>query len=263
MTSTVLVKDWLLGVQTTLQDLTPTFRRWGEIELIRYANFGRLALAKYLPQVSSRYDSVKLAAGARQDLSRVAAASIIPGDGSTAADTDGIAFMRAVCNMGANGSTIGRAIRGPVDRYLKDAYEPTWQTETGAEVLEIVFDRLLPTQFFVSPALAVAGDRWIRIEWMANPPALPAGGAPASEKYITGGTEAARVLGVPDAFAEDLHNYVVAVALLKGSKNTANLPKAQVHAGMFISSINQQAKTATGVSPNLSALPFVAEIASA
>ena len=262
MASTVLVSDWLLGVQTTLQDLTPRFRRWPEIELIRYANFGRLALAKYLPQVSSRTDDIRLTAGARQSLDRVAVANILPGSGA-AADTDGIAFMRAVCNMGANGTTMGRAIRGPVDRYLKDSFEPTWLTETGAEVLEVVFDKSLPTQFFVSPALAVSGDRWIRVEWMANPTALPAGGAAAAERYVTGGTEVARVLGVPDAFAEDLHNYVVAVALLKGSKNTANLPKAQVHAGMFINSINQQAKTATGVSPNLSVLPFVAEIASA
>lgn len=260
MASTVTVTDWLLGVQTTLQDLTPRFRRWPEIELIRYANYGRLALAKYLPQVSTRTDDIKLAAGARQDLSRVLAANILPGAGGTPVDVDGIAFLRAVCNMGANGSTMGRALRGPVDRYTKDAFEPTWLTETGADVLEIVFDKHLPLQFFVSPALAVTGDRWLRVEWMANPPALPAGGEPASEKYVTGGSEVSRVLGVPDTFTEDLHNYVVAVALLKGSKNTANVQKAQLHASLFIQAINAQAQVATGVSPNLTALPFLSEI---
>lgn len=259
MASTVLVRDLIVGVQDTLQDRTPVFRRWPEIDLIRYANYARMALAKYLPQVSSRTDDIRLSSGARQSLDRVVTANILPTSG-TAADTDGIAFMRAICNMGANGTTMGRGIRGPVDRYLKDSFEPNWLTETGAEVLEIVFDKNLPLQFFVSPALAVIGDRWIRIEWMANLPALPAGGAPTAEKYVVGGTEASRVLGVPDAFAEDVHNYMVAVALLKGSKNTANVPKAQMHANWFTQSINQQAATATGVNPNLSALPFIAEI---
>jgi hypothetical protein len=260
VTSTVLVRDWLQGIQSELQDQNPPFRRWTEIELIRFLNYGRLAIAKYLPQVSARTDDIKLAAGARQDLSRVVAASIKPGDGSGAVDTDGIAFMRAVCNMGGDGLTMGRAVRGPVDRYTKDSFEPLWQTESGAEVLEIVFDRNLPLQFFVSPALAVSGDRWLRVEWMANPPKLPDGGAPGAEKYVVGGSQASTVLGVPDAFAEDLHHYVVAASLMKGSKNTQNLPKAQIHAGLFINSLNAQAKAATGVNPNLTALPFLNEL---
>lgn len=259
MASTILVKDVLLGVQATLQDSAPAFRRWPEIELIRYANYGRMVLAKFLPTVSSRTDAVRLTPGTRQNLSRVLAANIIPGDGSTAADTDGIAFMRALRNMGAAGTTPGRAIRGPVDRYTKDAFAPNWASETGAEVLEIIFNKDLPLTFSVSPGPPASPAVWIQIEWMANLPALPAGGAPGAEKYVTAGSEVTRVLGVPDQYADDLQNYIVAMALLKGSKNTVNLPKAQVHAQLFIQSINAQAQAINGQNPNLKALPFANE----
>ena len=253
-----LARDLLLSVSTTLQDINPQFRRWGEIELIRYANYAQMALAKYLPQVSSRTDDIKLAAGARQSLAAVLAANIKPGDGSAAADAAGIAFMRAVCNMGTDGLTVGRSVRGPVDRYTKDAFEPGWQTEVGAEVREIVFDRNQPLQFFASPGSS--GNTWLRIEWMANLPRLPDGGAPGSEKYVPAGTEASRMLSVPEQFAEDMHNYIVAAALTKGSKNTINVPKAQMHATMFANSVNQQAMSVTGVNPNIAALPFINEI---
>lgn len=260
MSSTKLVRDLIEGVQGVLQDTSPAFRRWPEIELIRYLNYGRMALCKYLPQVSSRTDAVKLRPGAHQDLSIVLPDEVIPVTGTVTADMQGIAFMRALCNMGSTGTTPGRAIRGPVDRYTKDAFEPTWLSETGTEVKEIVFDKNLPLQFIVWPSVPASPRVWIRIQWMAMVPMLPEGGDPGAERYVVGGQEEDTLVGVPDQFQEDLHNYVIAMALLKGSKNTANLPKAQIHAQLFMQSLNTQAAVATGVSPNLAALPFVNEM---
>lgn len=260
MASTITVTELFRGVQDILQDRNPAFRRWPEADLVRYTNYGRMALATYLPQIGTRTDSVKLRSGCHQDFSRVLQADILPGDGSAAADTRGVALLRLLQNMGAAGATPGRAIHGPVDRAKKDALEPLWMTESGAEILEYVFDKNLPLQCWVSPG--VTGSVWARLQWMALPTDLPAGGAPGAEKYVTAGSEAARVVGIPDQFVPDLQNYVIAVALMKGSKNYQNLPKAQVHAQLFVQSINAQAQAATGVNPNLTALPFVAEIAS-
>lgn len=253
----------MLDVSTVLQDINPQFRRWPEIELIRYVNYAQMALAKFLPTVSARTDAIKIKPGTKQDLARVVAADIKPGSGATAADTDGIGLMRAIRNMGSAGTTPGRAIRGPVDRYTKDSFEPNWASETGTEVLEIVFDKNLPLTFSVSPGVPASPSVWIEIEWMANLPKLPDGGAPGSEKYVVGGSEAARVLGVADQYAEDVKNYVIAIALLKGSKNTQNMTKAQLHGALFVNSINQQALVLTGTNPNITALPFVNEIGAA
>lgn len=259
--STITVAKLFEGVQDVLQDRNPAFRRWPEADLVRYTNYGRMALATYLPQIGSRTDSVKLRSGSHQDFSRVLQSDILPGDGSSAADTRGVALMRMVQNMGAAGATPGRYIHGPVDRATKDAFEPLWMSETGSEILEYVFDKNLPLQCWVSPG--VTGNVWARIQWIALLADLPAGGAPGAEKYVTAGSEAARVCGVPDQFVPDLQNYVIAVALMKGSKNFQNLPKAQVHAQLFVQSINTQAQAAGAANPNLTALPFVNEIAGA
>lgn len=259
MSTTTLVWEFFRGVQTTLQDLNPPFRRWPEIELVRYTNFGQRALAKYLPQVGARVDTIELVAGTRQDLTKVLAADIKPGDGSTPADTFGIAFTAPVRNMGGDGLTAGRAIREPVDRSSKDAGDPNWHTATaGNDVREVVFDKMLPRVFYVSPPL-VAG-RWIELQWMAEPRRVTDGGAAGSERYTSTGAGNADLLGIPDINVDDLHNYVVSVCLLKGSKNMVNVPKAQLHTQAFTSSVNAQAQTFTGVSANLKALPFLSEI---
>lgn len=257
MASLTTVRSVIATIQSQLQDNAPAYRRWPETEVIAALNYAQMALAKFLPQVSSRTDTIKTAAGARQDLSKVLAAEIINGDGTAAVDVYGIALQRVLCNMGSNGGTVGRAVRGPVDRYQKDCYEPTWLTDTGTDVLEIVFDKKQPLQFWISPT--PANRPWLRVQWMANPAKLPDGGAPGAELYASGGAQQSTVIKVPDQFAEDLVNYVVAVLLMKGSKNTQNMQKAQLHAGWFVNSINTQATVATGQNPNLTALPFVTE----
>ena len=66
-------------------------------------------------------------------------------------------------------------------------------------------------------------------------------------------------LGVTDQYTEELHHYVVAMLLLKGSKDFQNLPKSQYHAGLFMQSINTQAQVAGMANPNLKVLPFMQE----
>ena len=58
MGATTLVKTFLRSVCTTLQDISPQFSRWPEHELVIYANYGQMAIAKYLPQAGSRSDAI-------------------------------------------------------------------------------------------------------------------------------------------------------------------------------------------------------------
>lgn len=263
MAFTTLVADLIAGVQSTLQDNAPAFRRWPEIELVRYINYGQRALAKYVPQCGTRTDAVRLAPGTRQDLSKVLAAHIRPGDGSTAADTYGIAFLTALRNMGSDGASPGRALR-TVDRYTLDAGSPDWNSAATASVVrEIVVDKASPLTFYVSPPVPTTPAIWLEVQWLVEPARIPVGGAPGSEKYTANGSGAAALLSVGDLYAEDMHNYVVAAALMKGSKNTENLTAAALHAQLWITSVNAQAQMFTGVSPNLKALPFISQATAA
>lgn len=252
------VKDFLWGVSTTLQDISPQFTRWTEREMVIAANFAQRAIAKYLPQAGSRVDAVKLSAGTKQDLTKVLAANIKPGDGSAAVDTLGIALLGVVRNMGSDGLTPGRVIR-LVDRYTKDTNDPDWHTKTGAVVREFVANKDTPRVFYVVPG--VTGSVWAEIEWMAEPKAIADGGAPAAERYVTGGAGENDLMGIHDQFMDDAHNYVVAFLSMKRSKSTFNGQLAAQHTAAFTSSINAQATVLTGVNPNLKALPFAEQLA--
>jgi hypothetical protein len=252
----MLVRDHIEAVQDILQDNKPAFARWPEKAMVRWINFGQMALAKYLPQVSSRTDTILMQPGTLQSFANVLASHI-----KTNTATDGIALMRIVRNMGIDGVTPGKAVRGPVDRYSKDALEPDWHSETDHVTREFVFDKQRPTEAWISPGAPADLPVWLQIEWMRYPVKLADGGAPGSEKYTAAGALASVALEIPDQYAEDLLHYVVAMLLLKGSKDFQNMPKAQYHAGLFLQSINAQSAVQTGVNPNLKALPFAAEAA--
>lgn len=253
----MLVRDHIVAVQDVLQDNKPPFARWTEKQHITWLNFGQMALAKYLPQVSARTDTVLMQPGTLQDFARVTADRI-----KTGVQTDGIALMRIMRNMGNAGVAPGKAVRGPVDRYVKDALEPDWHNETDNAVREFVFDKNQPTQAWISPGAPPTGDTpvWLQIEWMRYPAKLADGGAPGSELYTATGALQNVAIEVPDQYAEELLHYCVAMLLLKGSKDYVNLPKSQHHANLFLQSLNMQSQAATGVSPNLKVLPFVQEI---
>lgn len=252
------VKDFLWGVSTTLQDISPQFSRWTEREMVIAANFAQRAIAKYLPQAGSRVDAVKLSNGTKQDLTKVLAANIKPGDGSAAADVNGIALLDVVRNMGSDGLTPGRVIR-LVDRYTKDTNDPDWHTKSGTVVREYITDKQTPRVFYAVPA--VTGNVWAEIAWMAEPKAIADGGAPGSERYVDSGAGQNDLMGIHDQFMDDAHNYVVAFLSMKRSKNTFNAQLAAQHTAAFTSSINGQAAVLTGVSPNLKALPFAEQLA--
>lgn len=268
MAATTLVRSFLQTVCTTLQD-SPQFSRWPERELVVYANFAQLAIAKYVPQAGSRVDAVRLQPGTKQDFTKVLAASIKPGDGTTPADASGIALLGMVRNMGSDGFTPGRVIR-PVDSYTLDTNDPDWHTRVassseisaGRGVREFVHDRNMPLVAYVYPGVHASIQEWVEIDWMVEPKKIPDGGPPNSEIYSADGSNNA-LMSIQDRFIEDAVNYTVAMALLKGSKNVQNIPKSQYHAGLFITSINAQVEAITGTNPNLKMLPMADQVPAA
>lgn len=255
MARTYLVRNFLDSVLITLQDISPPYERWTEVELVRYLNFGQMAIATYLPHAGSRVDAIKLAPGTRQDLTQVLAANLKPSDGSAAVDTYGVSLVDVVRSMGQDGQTPGRIIRR-VDQYTKDTNDPDWHTRTAPTPTTFIADGRVPKTFYVSPGVPSSPAVWVEVKWMAAPNAVPAGGAPGSPVYLASGGSTA-TLGIDDQFVDDLRNYVLGMAYLKGTKNEGNAAKAALHTQAFTGSINAKAAAVGAVNPNLTALPYV------
>lgn len=115
--------------------------RWTETERLRWANEAMGAILTRRPQAFSRREVMPLVAGASQ---------AIPAGGSMLLDV--------VRNMGANGTTPGRAIRRTSRAILDDADRDWYSMTPASEIKNYTFDERLPEGFYVYPP-AVAGTQ--------------------------------------------------------------------------------------------------------
>lgn len=261
---TTLAREFFQRVCTTLSDLAPQFRRWSEVELVQAANDGQVALAKYLPSAGGRVDSVKLSAGSIQHLGVIPADRNmpgVPGVWPASSDIDVIQIQGVICNMGSNGLTPGASIT-PVQRELLDAYSRSWRSgPNSGEVEHFTFNPQTPRTIEVYPPVrSIGGDVWVLMELLACPKPLP---MPSSAGvYAVAGSSTA-TLGIPDTHVDDLLNYVLARAWMKDAETAGNAQLAQMHANLFVQSVNAQAAVQTGHNPNLRALPLSPNIPAA
>ena len=255
MASTVLVKDVVWRIAVLLQDTVPQYQRWPEREIIHLLNDAQKAITKYLPLACSRVDAVKLAAGTRQTIATILAASCKPGDGSTpGGPIYGTQFLGPRRNMGADGLTPGKSIR-MVERDVLDSQDPEWHTRTAAAVSSVVYDPQTPRYYYVTPG--VTGNVWIEIAYTAAPQEIPNTAAPGSEAYLASGSSTVTI-SVDDEFTDDLVDYVVARANLK-DVTYAEPAKAMEHTKRFLASLNAKVAAVTGNNPNLTILPGVTQ----
>jgi hypothetical protein len=249
MASSTLVKDVLYRVSAQLHDISPQFTRWTQRELVSWLNDGQKAIAKYLPSSCARVDAVKLTPGTKQSIESIAQASILPGDGSSPSLVMGHYLQSVVRNMGANGSTPGRAIR-VADREILDVNSPDWHSQTANTVSQFIFDPRTPKVFYVSPGVPVSPAVWVEISYLANPVEVNTSGS-----YGMDGSDTTKI-SVDDKYTDDLVNYILARAYMKDAEFATNGNQAGAHAQMFTGSINAQVVALTGVNPNLRSLPL-------
>jgi hypothetical protein len=254
MAATIKVKDLLYRVSVLLNDFDPQWVSWPENELVNWANDGQLIITTFAPPVCSRVDSIKLKAGTRQSIEAIAAADCLPGDGSTPSSTIyGKQFLRAVRNMGANGTTPGKAII-PGDMKRMDANSANWHTIVG-EVRQVFFDPQMPKYFYVSKGVAAGSpNTWIEIAYIAAPALIPNTGSPGSEVYSYSGSSTT-VISIDDECADPLVNYIMARAREKDQSENKNA-EAGTYAALFTAWLNAKAAALTGHNPNLKRLPM-------
>lgn len=250
MASSTLVKDLLERVSVQLHDASPQFTQWTQRELVHALNDGQRAIAKYLPPSCSRVDVIKLTAGTRQSISRIAAANVIAGDGSAVtADIIGNNLQHVIRNMGSNGATPGRAIL-ITDHEALDSADPYWHSSTGNTILQYTFDPKTPDNFYVVPGVPAGSNVWAEISYLSDPVEVPLTG-----DYGVNSASTTKI-SIDDKYVDDLVNYILARAYIKDAEYAGEGGLASAHAQMFLSSLNAQAQAMTGINPNLQSLPM-------
>lgn len=250
----MLVKDVLWGICDLLQDTDPQFLRWPERTLVRFLNDAQLATCKYLPLACTRIDAVLLKRGTLQSVASIAPADCKTFDGSTpSAPILGFQFVRALCNMGADGLTIGRGVR-LADAELLDAQDPMWNGTEGTTVREFTFDPESPAYFRVTPGAGV-DPQWLRIVYAAQPVPIPAGGAPGAELFAVDGSSTLPI-SIADEHVDLLTYYVLARCYMRNSQNAGDPAKVAQFGGMWLQGMNSKVAAVTGANPNLTKLPF-------
>lgn len=130
--STVLASTIIDRAAILLQDTTNI--RWTRAELLAWLNDGQRDIAVHKPNACVTNTARQLVAGSKQTLA-----------------ADAVSLVDAVRNLGANGTTPGRAVR-LVSREILDSQIPDWHAATpAAEVKHFVYSELDPHTFYVYP----------------------------------------------------------------------------------------------------------------
>jgi hypothetical protein len=201
-------------------------------------------------------DAIKLVAGTRQSIESIPAANCKPGDGSTpAVPIYGKMILDGVIrNMGVDGATPGKVIR-LVDREVKDSQNPNWHSVAGSGVIDaIIYNPKTPRYFYVFPQGTTSPVTWIELPFTAQPLQIDNSGTPGTERYLNSGSATDKIT-IDDEYIDDIVNYVVARAHMKGSKY-GDPSKAQLYTSLFTNSLNFKAAALTGNSPRLTELPM-------
>jgi hypothetical protein len=254
---TVLVKEVVRQWSVLLQDIDPQFARNTEVEGIGWLNVAQRAIFKFLPVACSRVDTIRLEAGTLQSIENIPAASVKLQDGTTpGSPVVGSMLLDVLHNMGADGSTPGRAIRLIADgRESLDTISPNWHAETAGAIIGFVYDPRYPRQFLAYPGVP-AGRLWARIAYVAMPLPITGAGTPGVPVYHAAGANAT-VISVHDEHVDDLVNYMAARALMKNAQHArATGMSPETFVSLFTASINAKSNVLMNYNPNLKHLPF-------
>lgn len=188
-------------VEKTLNDDTNV--RWAAAELLTYLNDGQRETVLLKPNSFTKNSSVQMVAGTKQSV-----------------PSDGVLFERAVRNMGANGTTPGRAVTG-VDMDMLDLTRPDWHAETAsAEAQHFMFDPRDPKRFYVTPPQPASNQGYLELRYSAAPPDVALGDT----------------ISLDDIYATPLYYYMLARAYSK-STQAGNDAKAAGWYALFMQSL--------------------------
>ena len=229
--ATITALSTLTKAQTILQDTTGI--RWPvDGELLGWLNDGQREVVLNKPEASVKNESVVLTAGSTKQT--------IP--------ATGIMLMDITRNMGAAGTSPGKAIR-LVSRDVLDAQRPDWHADanTGSYIQHFMYDPRDPKTFYVYPK-APATAHYLEVVYSAAP---------------TDCATTASTIGIDDIYANALIDYVLYRAYSKDADYAQNGQLALAHFTAFMNSLgiktqNEQSRNPNTTISNMAYNPAVA-----
>ena len=194
---------------------------WTIAQLIAWVNDAIRALALVKPDSTAVTATQQLTAGQTKQVL------------SMASD---LRLIRLVRNMGANGTTIGRAIRLG-DMNALDSFDLNWHTATpDAVVREYMFNAERPDEFWVSPPVHATTAVYVELIKSVLPAAVVA---------ITD------TLPVKDIYGPPLIEWVCYRAFSRDSERTPNWARAARHFQAFFNMLQVKQVTDMAINPKV------------
>ena len=152
--STIVGMEILSRAEIILQDITNI--RWALAELLDWLHDAQREIVLRKPDAYAKNTTMVL----------------VVSETKQSIPSDGIMLLDVVRNMGAAGSTPGRAITR-TDRGILDSQNPNWHIATGAaEVKHFMWDEKNPANFYVYPPQPAANPNYIELIYSAAPAQL-------------------------------------------------------------------------------------------
>lgn len=216
---TIIASDVIEKAQIVLMDATGT--RWPvATELLGWLCDGQREVLVYKPNAFVKNLAVKLAAGTKQQL-----------------PTDGVQLIDVVRNMGANGTTPGRAVR-ITERESLDSANPDWHTSTPAAVVKhYIYSLLDPKHFYVYPPQPAADQGYVEVIYGATP----------------GDVALTDPIAVDDIYQNVLVDYILYRAFSKDSEYNGDGGRASAHQNAYMTALTGKMRVEWVANPNVSA----------
>ena len=177
--------------------------RWTRAELLSWLNDGQRQITVAQPAASSYVTSVLLTTGTLQSI-----------------PADGWMLLDVYRNMGANGTTPGRAIR-IISKEMLDGFNPDWHSDYPSAVsTNFIFDIQNQTGFWVYPPSD--GTGYVQINYSRLPAAL---------------TAETQTIGLSDAFQTTLLDYLMYRACSKDAEYAPGLQLAAAYWQAFTTAL--------------------------
>lgn len=210
-----------------LQDQTSV--RWPANELVRWLNDAQRAIVKVRPDSMNTTATMTLAAGSRQDLDD---ANLTPSPSK---------LIEITRNMAATSQK--KAVR-LVPRQILDAQTPGWHALTGVvDILHYMFDPRDPKTFYVYPPATALAQ--LEVMYAAYPTDIT---EPADGSLYT---SVSGNLSLPDIYADDVLNLLMARAYMKDSEYAGNAERAAGYLAMVKASLGEEIAATLAVQPQV------------